>query len=428
MNAIGDGDGLLHLNFLLEFLAAWEKRPACLTPMVYEWASAICEAARRLGLGLVLRLGLRLALRIGFGLGFVPSGRPQLRLQPGLRLRLQPQDLAFDEVVSSAAEQEFPNIGPSCDPVRLAHTPNAQGYPRETTHYYHGILLSITLEIGFRLIKPGSDSPPHHLKHTSHHDLVFVAAFASRDDGVIADAVCTWVAGTSPPPGSCVRYFVKRVDRDVPFSPRLRRVSIHVIELIWRAEFEMSPLETIRLLNRLEVTLDDMQKKREWAKMLVDVIRSPIGLEKLSPHYWHLLASLVSSGARGATLVLRDAEVVRALEEAEDWERLEVWLVLVWNWLGYGLMGDDTESEQSTESGGDTDLEEDADYDDTESMDAEDFEEVTLNFLLQRPSAIPRFEELSDSGELWTDQDVVLRRICHQARAEHSPSHPPPPP
>jgi hypothetical protein len=51
MSIIADGNGLQHLNLLLEFLVAWEKRPVYLTPMAYEWCSAISEAARRLGVG-----------------------------------------------------------------------------------------------------------------------------------------------------------------------------------------------------------------------------------------------------------------------------------------------------------------------------------------------------------------------------------------
>jgi hypothetical protein len=49
MNVIADGSYLHHLNYLLEFLAAWEKRPAYLTPMAYQWCSAISASLRRRG-------------------------------------------------------------------------------------------------------------------------------------------------------------------------------------------------------------------------------------------------------------------------------------------------------------------------------------------------------------------------------------------
>ena len=51
MKVISDGNLVQHLYFLLEFLAAWEKRPLCLTQMAYEWCSAISEVAGKLGQG-----------------------------------------------------------------------------------------------------------------------------------------------------------------------------------------------------------------------------------------------------------------------------------------------------------------------------------------------------------------------------------------
>ena len=435
MNAISDGDGLQHLNFLLEFLAAWEKRPPCLTPMAYEWCSAISEVAGRLGLGLGLRLGLRLALRLGFGLGFGLQPGLQLRLQPGLRLRLQPQDLASDSLVSEAAEREFAHAGPSCDPVRVDDASHhTHKYPREPIRFYHGILLSIILEVGFRLVVPGCDHAAFHLDHTPHHSLVFETIFSSRDDAVIADGVCAWIADRDNiPAGSCVHYLAKRVERDTPFSLRLRRMSIRAVERIWYRELTMSRLETVRLLNRLDVDLDDMGRKREWLKLLVDVIHSPVGLESLSIHYWRLLDRLVAAPNRFAAFASGDMGLTRSLEESEQWEKLEVWMVIAWKSLGYGFMedtelgegidpGEDSESGEYTDSGEGTEPEEDV-----EPMDAEELEQVTLKLLLRRPSALPRFEDLANSRALWMDQDVVLRRICTQARVERSPPEPLPP-
>jgi len=47
--AIVNGNCPQHLYYLLEFLAAWEKQPAYLTLMAYQWCSAISETARGLG-------------------------------------------------------------------------------------------------------------------------------------------------------------------------------------------------------------------------------------------------------------------------------------------------------------------------------------------------------------------------------------------
>ena len=130
---------------------------------------------------------------------------------------------------------------------------------------------------------------------------------------------------------------------------------------------------------------------------------------------------------------MRDMELVRLLEEGEHWEKLEVWMVIAWQSLGYGFMedtepregtepGEQTESGEVAGSGENTDPEEDA-----ESMDVEELEQVTLKLLLRRPSTLSRFEDLSNSRALWMDQDVVLRRICAQARAVRLPLEPPPP-
>ena len=48
MNTIADGTCIHDLHLLLEFLAAWEKRPECLTRMVCQWSSAISKAVGRL--------------------------------------------------------------------------------------------------------------------------------------------------------------------------------------------------------------------------------------------------------------------------------------------------------------------------------------------------------------------------------------------
>ena len=108
------------------------------------------------------------------------------------------------------------------------------------------------------------------------------------------------------------------------FSPRLRWVTILAIERIRRSELKVSELETIRLLDRLYVDMDDAAGEGEWRSPLTDVRKSPMGPKSLSPHCWHLLEKLVP------WLVFEspDAKVVRSLEEAEDWERLEALMVI----------------------------------------------------------------------------------------------------
>ena len=376
MKVIADGNGIQHLNFLLEFLAAWEKRPASLTTIAYEWCSAISEAAGRLGLG-----------------------EPPVDLSPGPQPgdRYRPQDLARSGALSEIAEGEFSHVGPNCDPIRLDGTPDhAHRHPQDPIPFRYGTLLSTILEIGFRIVGPGHDPSALHLRHTPHHDRMLETAFSSDDDEVIADAVSIWIAsGDHAPPGSLARHLTRRVERSTPFSPRLRQMSIHVIERTWHGELETAGLETVRLLNRLDVDVDDMAEQDVWGQLLVNAIRTPAGLENMSSHYWRVLGelplptNLVTPGSR-------DVEVMVSLETTEDWEKLEVWMVVVW-------LSSSASAPKPV---------------------MEDVKRVTLNLLLRRSSTPPRFEALCERGSLNPSHGAELRRVCDQARAEQLPSEP----
>ena len=406
-----DGNWIKHLYYLLEFLAAWEKRPACLAPMAYEWCSTISEAAGKLRqretpiikphlLQDELEFQLqhhqfRLQLRF----------HQRLRSEPGigLRLRLRQRHPALGGGLKSLppiVEGEFSKVGPGCDLVRLdgssCRTPRG---PLKDLALDYAHLLSTTLEIGFRLAVPDRDQPALHLDHTPHHGWVFETAFSSYDDEVIADAVCAWTAdGESTPLGSFVHYFSKRVEREAPFSWRLRWVSIRAIERIWPSELKASVLETVRLLDRLVVEVDDMVKRRKWGRLLVDVICSPAGPEILSPHYWRLLDELVLDGKFNLFFGHRCGKVMKSLDEAEDWEKLEVWMGVAWR----SLLSPDPEL-------------------------AEDARSMTLKLLSRRPPALPRFESLCGVGASWMDQGDELRQICDQAQTQRSPLESPAP-
>jgi len=368
MNAIVDGCGLEHLNLLLEFLAAWEKRPMCLTPMVYKWCSAISDA--------------------------VGSGPKSLFL-----LRLQPQNVGPDGLFPKLAEQGFSSVGPGYDLVRTGEASHrAREHPQELIYFHPGMLLFMILEVGFRLVVPGRNQPLLCLDHTPHHELVFKSVFSRGDDEAVADGVCAWIADSNHiPAGSCLHYLAERVEEDSPFSPRLRRMCIRAIEHTRNSELRMSELATVRLLNRLDVGPDDMENEGKWMKLLVDIICSLAGFEGLSIHYWHLLEGFPP--ARTFPTV-RAVELAMLLEEAEDWEKLEVWTAIVWRYIASWFEG---------------------------PTGLEDLRRVTLKLLLQRPSTIPRFEGISELEGFWFTPRSTLEDICAQARAEKPPLEPPPP-
>ena len=380
MDVIADGHCLEHLDHLLEFLAAWEKRPVNLTSMAYQWCCAIPKAATKLGLGKI------------------PVSRPPLWWY------------------SRSMEDKFSIAGHGCDPARLANTPLHQD---DGALYHYTVLLYKSLKIGFRLAGPGRDQPAIRLGRASSNDQMFEAAFSSRDVEIIADAVCAWIADRDiTPPNSLARYFTERVDYRIPFSRRLQWASTRAIECIWGDGLEVPGSETVRLLNRLEVNVDDVVDKDEWRRLLTSAIRSTTGQESLSSHHWRSLDRLISGLYVHGIFVSRNVEVMKLLEKAGDWERLEVWMVIVWGSLG------PSERLKSEPMWG--------------------IEQTSRKLLSHRPSAIPRFENLAEFKlseddhlrPLLVDELAImesappigatLRRICSWARAGQLPSEPPP--
>jgi hypothetical protein len=405
INVIADGNGLQHLNLLLEFLAAWENRPVYLTPMAYEWCSAISEAAGRLGVGEVP--------------ANPPPSLPELesQLQPECSCqkceylqshpRPRPQDLVNPEFPSGAeylsiiTEDAFSHVGPDCNPVRIGDTSHHTcECPRDTIPLRRVVLLPIILEIGFHLAGPDHESTLL-LNHTSHHEWTFKVAFSSDNDETIVDAVNVWIiGGVQTPPGSFVSYFARRAESSRPFSPRLRQAVIYVIERIWHRELKVLGLEAVHLLSHLNVGVDNVVNKQVWGKPLAGVICLPAGLESMSLHSWHLLGKSALGTDFSETPGLRSMEMMRSFEEAEDWEKLEVWIVVVWQSL--------------PES--------------TPAPTMEDVERVTRKLLLQRPSALQRFHDLCERGSLYSSHRARLRQVRDQVQTEQLPLKSPPPP
>ena len=268
-------------------------------------------------------------------------------------------------------------------------------------------LLPTALAVGFRQIgldHISSKIPP---THTTHHEPMFDNVFASEDDDVVADAVSVWVVDPLvTPSGSCARRLAKLAERGRPFSPRLRGTIVQATQRCWLVELEAAGLELVLLLNHLKVDVDDvddMVSKLYWVTLLTGILRSLVGREHLSSHYWLLLGNLVSMGARvPPSSPGLDMEIMRSLEDTEDWEKLEMWLLTVWG---------------SWYTGG--------------TVPMQDVERATLTLFFQRLTAIQRFENLHEKKtpatyahlfRLYGDQ---FRRICDRARAEQPDSEPP---
>jgi hypothetical protein len=368
MNIIANVTHIEDLHYLLEFLAAWEKRPLSLTPMAHQWCSTLSKVAGSWG---------------------EPTGMRGL-LQP-LRLKLQDPTCG----VSYNIEEAFSKVGRYWEFLHSGNTfhracRHLQNLTGPTLPPYVDLLHAI-LEIGFRLVTP--DVNPD-INHTLHHTRVFEIAFSSSHDEVVADTVSMWITGYNCSyPGSSIYYLAKRMERGTPFPPRLRRVCIHAIERIWNSpDFEASGLEIFHLLNHLNVGVDDIGESDRWVSLLVDVTCLPAGLESLSSHYWHLLDRLVLD----ENIVFRPQylEVMRLLEKSEDWEKLEVWMMVIWISLAYS--------------------------EDPFTMD--EVKQVTLKLLSQRASALLRFEDLRVRGSVEPSQKAELQWICDGVRAKQLPS------
>ena len=383
MNVITSGKSLGCLEYLLEFLAAWEKRPVELTHMAYQWCSAISEEAGRLGFR-------------GRVTDFFELSRRQYQEYIRHCNRQGLQDL-------HPFEGGFSEVGLNCDSICLGGASH---------HNWWGPLgengtLYLTLEIAFRLAVPDHGQPDLSLSHTPHCDWVFETAFSSYDDDVIADAVCAWAVDAHHiPTKSFVDYLAKRVESCQPFSPRLRQLSMHVIKHIWPRELLVSELETVRLLNYLKVDVDDivkkdnmmgvggMREKDEWVGLLLHVIYSPVGRESLSSHYWHLLDKLCFGSGIVQLQHWRKSslqnDVTTSLEKAQDWEKLETWMAVSWQLL----QSNDPLKEET--------------------------KQATHRLLSQQPLALPRFEDLCESETIWFEETDQLWKICMQVRIDQS--------
>ena len=290
-------------------------------------------------------------------------------------------------------EDGFSMAASGCDPVRLNTPHRPPSRQPDVTLRNYADLLHRSLKIGFRLAEPGHDQPTLRLDRTSHYDWMFKTVLSSNDDEVIADAVCAWIADSRvTPPGSFAGYLTKRVDKGATFSKRLRWASTRVIEGIWESEIKVSGLEGVRLLNYLEVGADEVVDEDKWGKLLTSTIRWPTEPETLSPHYWHLLDKLVSTTRLYGSFVFRDVEVMNSLKKDKDWERLEVWMVVIW----MSLSPDKRPTPDSMQ----------------------DVEQANCELLSERPSALPRFNNLVLAHP---PDKYKLKQICDQAQGKQQP-------
>jgi len=86
----------------------------------------------------------------------------------------------------------------------------------------------------------------------------------------------------------------------------------------------------VELLNHLHVGIRDMDYKPEWILVLLDTIQSPEGAQYLSNQSWELLVELTISMSGWVGHATYSPQVMVSLLEAQEWDRLECWVAVVW--------------------------------------------------------------------------------------------------
>ena len=359
------------LDYLIVFLVAWKERPSEVTRMFSEWYSAINKVAGRLGPSQRSDLPRQFQLQLQLQLQLLLQAQPQL----------QAQDPAVElwEYISPISEKGFSEVGVGCNPLRNTSYP-PHGSPQ-------GLIPGIRVDIFLETLKVGFGLPT---SITDQREWMFKIAFSSDDDEVIADAVSAWIVGDGHiSSGLCVNRLAERMERNTPFSPRLRTQSICAIECSWNKEFEGSESETVHLLNDLRVRVDDMENKGEWVQLLKSAMRFTGGKDDLSSHYWDLLDEVMLTGGLGKSFKSGDVDLMESLNGEKEWKKLEVWTALVWQTL--------PDPGESYRSGFNWDS-----Y-------SNRIEATTLELLSKQPSAFSRLDNLrkTRSADSWTYESIL---------------------
>ena len=204
-------------------------------------------------------------------------------------------------------------------------------------------LLLDSLEIGFRHLDPQNvEVQDLYFTHTDHHRGLVDVVFRSQNSEAIADLLCAWVMENrrlEPPHtllGLCAEHLVD-LHNVVPFSSKLRQLIIRSVGIIGYKGFEGVGVERfVEWLNYLYV--DDMVYKDKWRSLLLGTIQSLGGARYLSYQFWELLAELMiwlppsssSSFLEAEGYTTYSPQVTVSLLEAEEWDKLECWIGIVW--------------------------------------------------------------------------------------------------
>ena len=255
-------------------------------------------------------------------------------------------------------------------------------------------LLLLSLEIGFRHLKPQPDRMGPKLTHTHHNQQIVDIIFGTGDAEAITDLLHACTLGyTHDWPHTLLQKCAKHLTslRSLqPFSPRLKKLVIRAITFLGYQGFKQVGVEGfVGLLNNLHGGMDDMGG---WVNLLLDIIRSPEGACHLSLQHWEFLVEFISSGPWWVRYGTYSPNTMMFLKEAGEWGKLECWMGIAWLlWLTWGSV-----------------------------VPEEDLKHMTALLFHQRPGAIQKLEGWI---EKWCRRKGKLvpesfQLICEQSRVE----------
>ena len=262
-------------------------------------------------------------------------------------------------------------------------------------------LLLLCLKLGFRHLDSWDSYTNAKLTliHTEHHRELVGVVFKSQNSEAIADLLQAWTTRDSLPElagemvGICTGHLVGLHNPD-SFSPRLRQLVVHFVKIAGFEGFKRAGVERlIELLNHLHITFEDVEGEEWWMSLLLDVMQSSEGTQRLSDCYWELLVELVISEPWSLEFGDIDAlKIAESLIDAEQWGKLECWIETVWMY---------------SNCAGDV------------RMAEEDFENSMLLLFRQRPGAAQRLERWMERwSQEWPGRDFPesFQRILTRAQ------------
>ena len=276
-------------------------------------------------------------------------------------------------------------------------------------------LLLACLEIGFRQLDPHKPFIEVTFTHTEHHRKLVDVVFKSRESEAIADLLHAWTGKDNSfrsvltSLGLHAEHLVGLHDL-VPFSPRLRRLVIRFVELTGYKGFEGVGVERFaELLNRLHVTVNDVDDKTWWLALLLDTLQSSEGVQHLSHWYWELLVEIFTSSSQWQPPQLTyNPRIMTFLIEAHQWSKLECWMRILW-------MALPRRARRVTEEDSGRSIQEDPDH-----LMKADLNRSMLLLFRERPGAAQKLEQWMKQ---WSREKVKeipesFQRICEQAHEE----------